>query len=327
MGNVIEIRHLTKYYGRFFRQKKVPAVSDLTLDIPEGTVFGFLGPNGAGKTTTIRLLMDLIKPTDGEALVLGYPPDNIEIKRQIGFLPDAPAFSSYLSANEFLNICAKLLGIPSTTRKSRIAEVLEIVKMTKHAKSKLGGFSRGMVQRIGIAQAILNRPKLLILDEPLVGLDPHGRQELKEIILNQKADGTNVFFCSHILSDVEKICDHLGILADGRLLCTGTLEELLSGTGTRLHINPGHDEIAKMLLSDANETIKLSNGAWELTFSNQQEDGKRLAEIKKQYGEAVMLTRVRENLEDFFFRKIAEATQSKNVNQSGLNPDDVQREA
>jgi ABC-2 type transport system ATP-binding protein len=304
MENVIEVKNLTKCYGSFFWSKKVLALQNLTLNIPQGAVFGFLGPNGAGKTTTIKLLMDLIKPTGGEAMVLGYPPENVEIKKQIGFLPDAPAFSSYLSANEFLKICAKLLGIPSAIRKKRIEEVLEVVKMTKYAKSKLGGFSRGMIQRIGIAQAILNHPKLLILDEPLVGLDPHGRQELKDIILQQKAAGTNVFFCSHILSDVEKICDHLGILCEGELLCSGRIDELLSETGSRLHVNPGQDEIAKSMLSEATETMKLPDGGWELAFPNNDEIMKQLMKIKEQNGDVVAITSSRENLEDFFFRKI-----------------------
>lgn len=304
MSNVIEVKNLTKYYGRLFWKQKVPALDDLSLEVPKGAVFGFLGPNGAGKTTTIRLLMDLIRPTSGTALILGRPPDDVEIKKQIGFLPDAPAFSSYLSANEFLNICAKLLRIPSDRRKKRIEEVLEIVKMTKHAKSKLGGFSRGMVQRIGIAQAILNEPELLILDEPLVGLDPHGRQELKDIILFQKNKGTNVFFCSHILSDVEKMCDYIGILSNGKLLCSGKLDELLSQTGARLHIDPGYDGIAQGMMTFATGSIKLHNGGWELVFPNSQEVKDKIKAIKEQYPGHVTETASRENLEDFFFRKI-----------------------
>ena len=304
MSNVIEINELTKYYGSLFWKKKVPALDRLSLSVPEGTVFGFLGPNGAGKTTTIKLLMDLIRPSSGSARILGEPPDSVEVKRQIGFLPDAPAFSSYLSAREFLTICAKLLRIPSTVRKQRIDEVLEIVKMTKHAGSKLGGFSRGMLQRIGIAQAILNDPKLLILDEPLVGLDPHGRQELKDIIVAQKKKGTNVFFSSHILSDVEKMCDCMGILNNGKLLCAGRIDELLSATGIRLHVNPGCDTIAQDLLPMATGSLKLPNGGWELVFTATPELSAKLDALKKDRPGDVTLTPSRENLEDFFFRKI-----------------------
>lgn len=308
MENIIETKGLTKYYGSFFWKKKKPSLCDLTLSIPEKSIFGFLGPNGAGKTTTIKILMNLIKQSSGDALIMGCPPDNVEVKKSIGFLPDAPAFSPYLSANEFLNICAKLFGIPSSIRKNRIAEVLESVRMTRHAKSKLGGFSRGMTQRIGIAQAILNNPKLLILDEPLVGLDPHGRQELKDIILEQKARGTSVFFCSHILSDAEKICDRVGILCESRLLCCGRLDELLTATGSKLQIAAGRDDIAKAVLSDATETTKHPDGSWELTFSNTKETEQTLLTVKEKYGNAVTIARSRESLEDFFFRQIANAT-------------------
>lgn len=304
MANVIEIKNLTKHYGHLFWKQKVPALNDLSLAIPEGAVFGFLGPNGAGKTTTIRLLMDLIRPSSGSTMILGRPPDDIEVKRLIGFLPDAPAFSTYLSANEFLMICAKLLKIPSKKRKKRIAEVLEIVNMTEHANSKLGRFSRGMLQRTGIAQAILNHPKVLILDEPLVGLDPHGRQELKDIILRQKSEGTSVFFCSHILSDVEKMCNHIGILASGKLLCAGRIDDLLSETGFRLHINSGHDDIAQSMLPFASGSIRLPDGGWELMFPHTEEIKKKITHLKEEGKECVTVTPARENLENFFFRKI-----------------------
>ncbi|HCE42596.1 MAG TPA: multidrug ABC transporter ATP-binding protein [Lentisphaeria bacterium] len=307
--NVIETKELTKFYGSLFWKKKEPALDKLTIEIPEGSVFGFLGPNGAGKTTTIRLLMDLIKPSSGEALLFGQPPDNLEMKRVLGFLPDNPVFSTYLTAYEFLDICAKLLRIPSTERKKRIEEVVDTVKMSKHLFSKLGGFSRGMTQRIGIAQAILNKPKLLILDEPLVGLDPHGRQELKDIILAQKNRGTNVFFSSHILSDVEKMCDRISILYQGNLLCYGKLEDLLSETGSRVHVKHGEDEIIKDLLPEATGTIRLSDGSWELVFQNKPELSKRLKSMAEQNPKALTITPSRENLEDFFFRKIENAQQ------------------
>jgi ABC-2 type transport system ATP-binding protein len=301
---VIRTENLSKTYGWWLWKKKIPSLDKLNIEIPRGAVFGFLGPNGAGKTTTIRLLMDLIKPTEGHATVLGKPTDDVEIKHKIGFLPDTPAFSSYLSALEFLTICSKLLKIPASERKRRIAEVLEIVKMTEHAKSKLGGFSRGMIQRIGIAQAILNQPELLILDEPLVGLDPHGRQELKDIISQQRASGTNVFFCSHILSDVERICDHIGILAKGKLLCCGKISELLSETGLTLTIKKGNDEIVKELLHESIGSNRLPDEGWELQFQENEDLKKRINALKEKLPEQITITPTRENLEDFFFRQI-----------------------
>lgn len=304
MTNVIEISGLTKYYGFFLWKKAEPALSNLSLSIPEGSVWGFLGPNGAGKTTTIKLIMDLIRPSSGEVKVFGMPPDDTEMKKMIGFLPDCPAFSSYLTAYEFLNICSKLLKIPPLSRRDRIYEVLKVVKMDKHANLKLGGFSRGMTQRIGIAQAILNNPKLLILDEPLVGLDPHGRQELKDIIVSQKKAGTTVFFSSHILSDVEKMCDHISILNKGILLCCGRIDELLSVTGLRAHIYPGYGTIAQDLLPFASGTIKLPDGGWELVFQNSEELKGKLEKIKENSPSALVLAPTRESLEEFFFRKV-----------------------
>ena len=162
---VIETENLTKDYSSWLRKAKRPALNNLTISIPKGSVFGFLGPNGAGKTTTIKILMGLIRPTGGMATVLGKPYDDVEVKNRIGFLPDSPAFTPQLSAMEFLDVCARLLKIPSSKRKQRVEEVLEIVRMAPHAKSKVGTFSRGMLQRVGIAQAILNSPELLILDE------------------------------------------------------------------------------------------------------------------------------------------------------------------
>lgn len=301
---VIDTEELSKTYGFLFWKKEKPSLDKLTLKIPKGVVFGFLGPNGAGKTTTIKLFMDLIKPTSGTVSILGKPAGDIEVKRRIGFLPDAPAFSQYLKAYEFLTICAKLLKIPASERKRRIDEVLEEVKMTEYAKSKLGGFSRGMLQRIGIAQAILNKPEILILDEPLTGLDPHGRQELKGIITAQKKAGTNVFFSSHILSDVETMCDRIGILYKGRLLCHGELNSLLSEKGFRVMIAPGKEAIAKDLMPESVKTHKLSDGGWELDFDENQAIKEKLKILREKEGEAITIMPSTENLETFFFRTI-----------------------
>jgi len=311
--NVIEIKNLTKSYGWFLWKRKVPALDRLTLSVPKGGVFGFLGPNGAGKTTTIRLLMDLIHPSSGEAFVLGRPPSDVAVKGRVGFLPDSPSFNSYLTAREFLDLCAKLLAVPSGERRSRINEVLEIVGMSKHADSKLGAFSRGMTQRVGIAQAILNRPELLILDEPLVGLDPHGRQELKEIIASQKSEGTNVFFCSHILSDVERMCDHIGILCDGKLLCCGSTDELLSHTGIRVHVKPDCSDLAAKLLPDASGSMRLPDGGWEIVFPSDKTIAGKIDKALKSYPNCAVKTPSRESLEDFFFRQIESARGDEEV--------------
>ena len=195
-------------------------------------ICGFLGPNGAGKTTTIKILMDLIKATSGKAYVLGRPSSDVEVKAKIGFLPDSPAFSPQLTAREFLNICAKLLRLPSEGRAERIEEVLETVKMAEHAKEKIGSFSRGMLQRIGVAQAILNKPELLILDEPTSGLDVLSRDELMDILSDYVADGEHsVIFSTHITADLEQIADSIAYLHNGQLLFQENKDDLLQEYG------------------------------------------------------------------------------------------------
>ncbi|OGV38441.1 MAG: hypothetical protein A2020_15410 [Lentisphaerae bacterium GWF2_45_14] len=315
---VISTENLSKTYGFLFWKKEKPSLDKLTLKIPKGVVFGFLGPNGAGKTTTIKLFMDLIKPSSGTVSILGKPAGDIEVKRKIGFLPDAPAFSQYLKAYEFLMICAKLLRIPSSERKKRIEEVLAKVKMTEYAKSKLGGFSRGMLQRIGIAQAMLNKPEILILDEPLTGLDPHGRQELKDIIIAQKKAGTNVFFSSHILSDVETMCDQIGILHRGKLLCHGELNSLLSEKGCRVMIAAGKEDIAKELMPDSIKSHKLNNGGWELEFDEDEKFKEKLNLMKEKEGNFITIMPSTENLETFFFRTIENNIKTVNLNAEGI---------
>ena len=307
---VIQTENLTKSYSSWFRKAARPALNQLTISIPRGCIFGFLGPNGAGKTTTIKILMGLIRPTGGTAVVLGKPYDDVESKNRIGFLPDSPAFTPSLSAVEFLDVCARLLKIPSAQRKQRVEEVLEIVRMTPHAKSKIGTFSRGMLQRVGIAQAILNKPDLLILDEPLLGLDPYGRQEFKEIILGQKNNfNASVFFSSHILSDVAEICDSISILNKGRLLCAGKLSDLLShdtGNGILVKIVKC-DEAVKELMTSADNVQKKENDEWELTFKTATPElEKKIADLSARFGDSVKRLNAKEDLETFFFGKIEE---------------------
>ena len=300
---VIRTESLSKRYGVLFWKKKQLSLDRLSISVPRGAVFGFLGPNGAGKTTTIKLLMDLIHPTSGTAEVLGKPVWDPAIRRRIGFLPDAPAFNGLMTASEFLNICAKLLKMSREERKRRVPEVLETVRMTASADDKLGGFSRGMLQRIGVAQAILNKPDLLILDEPLLGLDPYGRQELKRIIREQNKQGTTVFFSSHILADVQEICDHAAILNRGRLLCSGKLGDLLSSQGLSVRLTNAGD-LVKDLLPEAKECQKKGADEWELTFEKTPASEKRLQELKEKHAGKVEVVEQWESLEDFFFEKI-----------------------
>ncbi|MBR2428244.1 MAG: ABC transporter ATP-binding protein [Lentisphaeria bacterium] len=313
---VIDTKDLTKQYGVLFWKKKVPALDKLTIQIPRGSVFGFLGPNGAGKTTTIKMLMDLIQPTSGSATVLGAPVWDINMKKRIGFLPDTPAFNGLMKASEFLHVCAKLFHLPRKVRYERVAEVLEIVHMTDHAKEKLAGFSRGMLQRIGVAQALLNKPELLILDEPLLGLDPYGRQDLKNIILDQNKSGTTIFFSSHILADVQEICDRVAILNKGHLLCTGKINDLLHTENLVIRIKDGNDLVAG-LMNDAKECLKKDGNTWELTFDCSQPGvTDKLKKFGEEHKEKAELVEQAESLEDFFFRTI-ETNNKKRMEEEG----------
>ncbi|MFA5204312.1 MAG: ABC transporter ATP-binding protein [Lentisphaeria bacterium] len=301
MANAIETIHLTKHYrGSFFRLKKTPALKDLSLVIPEGGVFGFLGPNGAGKTTTIRCLMGLVTPTAGEARVLDEPASSTRVKEQIGFLPDTPSFAGHLTANEFLLLCARLFKMGGATARQRVAEVLEEVDMAPHGHSRLDGFSRGMLQRIGIAQAILNRPRLLILDEPLLGLDPHGRDQFKQIIRRQQTAGATIFFCSHILSDVEKMCESVGILDHGELQAAGKLSELLDRNGQTVLVPAACAAVVQELLPLCTASQRHADGDYLFDFD--EAGARRVAALTPGFPPGVHVRPHYESLEDFFFR-------------------------
>lgn len=218
---VIEITNLTKDF------KSNKAVKNLNLSIKKGEVFGFLGPNGAGKTTTVKMILSLLKPTSGEIKLFGKDADDIEVKKKIGFLPEHTYFYQYLTGEEFLHFVGEVFGIDKKTITKRTKELLEKVNLPKDAeKRQIKGYSKGMQQRIGLAQALMNDPELVFLDEPMSGLDPVGRREVKDLIADLKKNGKTVFFNSHILSDAEVLCDRVGIIKNGELVSLGTIKEL-----------------------------------------------------------------------------------------------------
>ncbi len=224
---VIDVQHLSKTFLTPLALRKVRAVQDVSFRVSRGQIFGFLGPNGAGKTTTIKVLTNLIRPSSGKVSVLGGSPSDLHVRLKTGFLPEMPNFYDYLSAREFLDIMARFYGLGGRTRRKRVDEMLELVGMTYAAKRKLRKFSKGMLQRIGIAQALIGDPELVILDEPMSGLDPIGRKEVRDIIASLKQKGRTVFFSSHILSDIEMICDEVVVLNRGRNVAAGPLDSLL----------------------------------------------------------------------------------------------------
>ena len=230
MNNDIAIRteDLTKAYKSFWGRRKILALDKLNIAIQKGEIFGLLGPNGSGKTTTLKLLLGLITPTDGRAYVLGKSTNDVAIKSKIGFLPEESCFYRFLNADETLDFYGQLFRIPGKERKLRINRLVEQAGLEFARKRPLRQYSKGMLRRIGIAQALINDPDLVILDEPTSGLDPIGTRETKDIILALKERGKTVLLCSHLLSDVQDICDRVAILDKGKLQLAGTIDELLS---------------------------------------------------------------------------------------------------
>jgi ABC-2 type transport system ATP-binding protein len=224
---VIEIRNLTKVYRDFWGRRKVRAVNSLSLDVKKGEVFGLLGPNGSGKTTTIKMLLGLLFPTEGEISILGRPATDVAKNERIGYLPEESYLYRFLTAEETLDFYGRLFDMPASVRKERTEKLLSLVKITHARKRQLKEYSKGMTRRIGLAQALINDPDLVLLDEPTSGLDPLGNRDMKDLILQLKEQGKTVLMCSHLLADVQDVCDRIAILYGGELKVLGRVDELL----------------------------------------------------------------------------------------------------
>lgn len=224
----VEIRGLVKVFRDFWRRPTVRAVNGIDLTIPRGKVFGLLGPNGSGKSTTIKILLGLLFPSAGDVRVLGESPRAVAVKQRIGYLPEDSHLYRYLTARETLDFYARLFALDRATRRARIDQSLEMVGLAHAANRPVGEFSKGMARRIGLAQALINDPQLVILDEPTAGLDPIGCRQVKDIMLALAARGTTVLLTSHLLADVEDVCDRLAILYNGKVRAQGTVQELLT---------------------------------------------------------------------------------------------------
>jgi len=224
---VLEVEELKKTYVTPLRRRQVHAVRGVSFAVQPGEIFGFLGPNGAGKTTTIRTLMGLIRPTSGVARIFGHEVPSREARAKLGFLPEAPYFYDYLTISELIDLAGRLFGMSVGERRARASSLIELVNMKHAADKPLKSYSKGMLQRAGIAQALVHDPDLVVMDEPMGGLDPVGRKEVRDIVLNLRDQGKTVFFSSHILADVEAVADRIAIIAGGRLKDVGTLRELI----------------------------------------------------------------------------------------------------
>ena len=224
----ISIQNLTKVYPIPFKREKVQAVMDLSLEVEAGQVYGLLGPNGSGKSTTMKIVLGLVSPTSGKTEIFGRDSRQVESREDVGFLPENPYFYKYLTGQETLNFFGKLCGLGGAKLKERSKELLHLVGLENAADRRIGGYSKGMLQRVGLAQALIQEPRLLVLDEPTAGVDPAGSREIRDLILDFKKRGITVLLCSHLLGQVQEICDRIGILHQGVLVREGRLGDLIS---------------------------------------------------------------------------------------------------
>jgi ABC-2 type transport system ATP-binding protein len=310
--DAIRTEALTKHYSvGFWRPRPYVALEGLSLSVRQGEVFGFLGPNGAGKTTTLKLLMQLIYPTAGRAEILGRPVGDVAVRRRIGYLPENPYFYDYLTAEELLAYFGGLFGHAPDERRRRASRLLDDVGIGAERRLQLRKFSKGMLQRVGIAQALINEPEVVFFDEPMSGLDPLGRRDIRELILSLRDRGCTVFFSSHVLSDAEALCSRVAILAGGRLAAEGQLSELLA---FRVR---GWELVVSGLTNDALELVKRfgrisqatalghDRHALQLTPSASPEE--MVADLAKHGARIVSLNPLQDTLEDLFVRHVVTA--------------------
>ncbi len=307
---VIQLDGVVKTFRSPFLRRRTVALEDLHLAVHPGEIFGFLGPNGAGKTTTIKILLGLVRPTHGTGTVLGQPFGNVEARRCLGFLPDTPSFYRYLSGREYLTFVGSLHGIHGPQLRNHVDEVLERVHLPPEAAERhLRTYSRGMLQRVGIAAAVMHGPQLVILDEPMNGLDPLGRREFRDLILSLKRSGVAVFLSSHVLADIESTADRVAILDRGRLLECGSLSDILSAGCQNVEIvfelyggvRPG--EIASGI-----DELRQSTRGWIASVSDPDRASRVAQRILDSGGRVLEMGPRRSSLEQFFVERLAAAT-------------------
>ena len=299
----IEILELTKDYPvGFWRKRMRRSLDHLSLQVEEGEAFGFLGPNGAGKTTTLKLLMGLIFPTSGTARIRGRSIDDVAMHREIGYLPEQPYFYDYLTARELLDYFARFFGYDAAERRQRVARFLDLVGLSQAADVQLRKFSKGMLQRAGIAQAILHDPQVVFLDEPMSGLDPVGRREVRDIIVQLKQQGRTVFFSTHILSDAEVLCDRVAVLVGGKLQGVGTPGETVSFAIQAMEILFEAREGSPLPRKLAESATRL--GTRYRIEVPEEELYPTLEQLRNCEARILGVSAIRPTLEDYFFRLV-----------------------
>ena len=294
----IQTLNLSKRFGH------TVALAGLSMTVPRGEVFGFLGPNGAGKTTSVKLLLGLLKPTSGEGSLLGRPIGDLQTRRKIGYLPELFRYQGWLSAREVLALHCELAPLPRSSWKDEITSALETVGLTDRAGDRVSTFSKGMQQRLGLAAALLGEPELVFLDEPTSALDPVGRHDVREIIRGLAARGTAVFLNSHLLSEVEQVCDRVAVVDHGRVIASGTMDELLSGTAVKVRVT-GLGEVDKSSLASFGN---IDDEGDQLTFTNLKPDRvpELVAAIVGLGGQVFEVSPRHQTLEDRFLQLLEE---------------------
>lgn len=304
---MIKLENITKWYSKGFIPKKVEILKGVTLTVNKGDVFGYLGPNGAGKTTTIKILLNLLKSDKGSAQINGIDVTNPKSRQSVGYLPEQPCYYDYLTGKEFLDYCGSLFRIQKQSLQKKIDELLEKVGLENARNTHLRKYSRGMLQRIGIAQALINDPEVLILDEPLSGLDPHGRKDVLDIIIEQKNKGNTIFFSSHILADAESLCDKIGIINEGVLIAEGDIDTVLD----RESASAGVEIVYTTDLTGINEEFgkfgnidKLQENKYRLTMEDKYHVNDILEKLISSGAEILSVNRHRLTLEELYLKKI-----------------------
>lgn len=309
MNYVVEIEGLSKEYEKgFLKKKRILALDDLTLNVSGGQIFGFLGGNGAGKTTTIKTLMRLQFPTKGTARILGHDISDVQMHRRIGYCPENPYFYDYLTANELMDYFGRLFGYDAVTRKAKTEQLLSAVGLAEaDRKRQLRKFSKGMLQRVGLAQSLINDPEIVFLDEPMSGLDPVGRREIRELIARLREKGTTIFMSTHILTDIEALCDEVAILRGGKLAAIGSLQQLLVSDEASRSLEVNVQSVAAEAIREriefiAGASIKARPHGATVTILDESDIDAVLSVTREAGGRLASITPVKQSLEDLFVR-------------------------
>jgi len=300
----IETDGLTKVYRSAFRRREVRAVDGLSLRVPRGATFGLLGPNGAGKTTFIKLLLSAARPTGGSALIFGRPCSEPEARRPVGYLPENHRFPTYQTGAGMLDCYAALSGVDRRERRRRIPELLELVGLKDWGDVRLGKYSKGMLQRVGLAQALIHRPQLLMLDEPSDGVDPVGRIHIREVLRSLESQGVTVFINSHLLAEVELFCRDVAILHKGRLALTGSVKDLTLGQGYEVVAKNVPETLKTELLQNAIATPLSSNGTFKVRLTSRQAANQAVDKLRLAQCEIESLTATTSTLEEVFLATV-----------------------